>query len=292
MVWGPAWARSTTSESRALAPARVQVPPGGGEGGVLLAFFKSKPTYDQHDHRDYIMPRATHAMGKSQSRKGYSPWETAPNYGRCCTATNPTASPSGSAARTFRACSTKTRAEASQLYLAANSRQACGEINSADRQASRRSSFSAPIGAVPMTSRGPVTGKAATRQAAGERFQQHETKCVGLARKHEHVGGRIGLRQRLALPRAEEDGLRIFSRQRGACRTARPLPNLSPGRRQTESELWQRGIALNFVGDHPRRKELLRSQNVLMHFSQGSANRSISGVRLRGDVADSFVDFK
>jgi len=134
--------------------------------------------------------------------------------------------------------------------------------------------------------------KGCDRQAAGERFQQHETKCVGLARKHEHVGGRIGLSQRLALPRAEEDGLRIFSRQRGACRTARPLPNLSPGRRQTESELWQRGIALNFVGDHPRRKELLRSQNVLMHFSQGSANRSISGVRLRGDVADSSVDLK
>src|ERR1700693_5308244 len=43
MVWGPTWARSTTSESRALAPARVHVPPSGGEGGVLLAFVMSKP---------------------------------------------------------------------------------------------------------------------------------------------------------------------------------------------------------------------------------------------------------
>src|SRR5713101_7768353 len=58
--------------------------------------------------------------------------------------------------------STKARAEASQVWLAANSRQACGEIARADRQAARKSSFNAPTGAEPITSRGPVTGNAAT----------------------------------------------------------------------------------------------------------------------------------
>src|ERR1700730_3313266 len=60
--------------------------------------------------------------------------------------------------------SMKARAEASQVCPAANSRQACGEIVSADRHAARRSSFNAPTGALPITSRGPVTGKAATRR--------------------------------------------------------------------------------------------------------------------------------
>src|SRR5450755_447240 len=58
--------------------------------------------------------------------------------------------------------STKARADASQECLAANSRQACGEIVIADRHAARKSSFNAPTGAAPITSRGPVTGNAAT----------------------------------------------------------------------------------------------------------------------------------
>src|SRR5260370_14487430 len=68
----------------------------------------------------------------------------------------------GSALRIPVMLSTKARAEASQVCLAANSRQACGEIPSADRQAARKSSFEAPTGAAPITSRGPVTGNAAT----------------------------------------------------------------------------------------------------------------------------------
>jgi hypothetical protein len=45
--------------------------------------------------------------------------------------------------------STKARAEASQACFPANSRQACGEILSADKHAARKSSFSTPTGAVP-----------------------------------------------------------------------------------------------------------------------------------------------
>src|SRR3981081_610032 len=63
----------------------------------------------------------------------------------------------GSTQRLSLIFSTKARAEASQVCLAANSRQACGEIVIATRQAVRRSSFNAPTGAVPITSRGPVT---------------------------------------------------------------------------------------------------------------------------------------
>src|ERR1700722_15413611 len=48
------------------------------------------------------------------------------------------------------------------VILPANSRQACGEIVIADRHAARKSSFNAPTGAAPITSRGPLTGNAAT----------------------------------------------------------------------------------------------------------------------------------
>jgi hypothetical protein len=57
-------------------------------------------------------------------------------------------------------------------------------------------------------------GKSGHRQAACESFQENQAKGVGLARKHEYVGGRIGLRQFFALPRPEKHGLRIFSGQR------------------------------------------------------------------------------
>src|SRR5205807_8630356 len=77
-------------------------------------------------------------------------------------AANSIASLSGSTWRISVMLSTKARAEAFQVCLAANSRQACGEIIRADRQAARKSSFNAPTGAEPITSRGPVTGNAAT----------------------------------------------------------------------------------------------------------------------------------
>ena len=54
------------------------------------------------------------------------------------------------------------RALFSQECLSANARQAAREIRSASRQATRRSSFNTPIGWLPTTSFGPVTGKAAT----------------------------------------------------------------------------------------------------------------------------------
>ena len=121
-------------------------------------------------------------------------------------------------ARTLRACSTKTRAEACQVWAAANSTQACGEICSASRQAACKSSLRTPTGAAPITSRGPVTGKAATGSAAGERLEQHQAKGVGLAREHEDVGGRIDLRQFLAMPGAQKHRIRIFPLQRRAGR--------------------------------------------------------------------------
>src|SRR5258708_21448254 len=66
MVWGLTWARSTPSENRALALARVQVPSSGGEDGVLLVFVMSNPFHDQYDYHDYIMAKGARAMGKSR----------------------------------------------------------------------------------------------------------------------------------------------------------------------------------------------------------------------------------
>ena len=54
-------------------------------------------------------------------------------------------------------------------------------------------------------------GKRRDRQAAGQRLQQNQAKRVGLARKHEDVGGGIGLRQFFALPRARETPLADIS---------------------------------------------------------------------------------
>src|SRR5580692_9773166 len=81
---------------------------------------------------------------------------------RGCCPVKVTASSIGSTVRISVILSTKARADASQECLAANSRQACGEIVIADRHAARKSSFNAPTGAAPITSRGPVTGNAAT----------------------------------------------------------------------------------------------------------------------------------
>ena len=60
--------------------------------------------------------------------------------------------------------------------------------------------------------------KSGNRQAAGQRLEQHQAKRVGLAREHEDVGGRIDLRQFLAVPRAQEHRIRIFPLQRRARR--------------------------------------------------------------------------
>ncbi len=54
------------------------------------------------------------------------------------------------------------RALLSQECLSANARHAAREMRSASTQATRRSSFNTPIGWLPTTSFGPVTGKAAT----------------------------------------------------------------------------------------------------------------------------------
>src|SRR5258705_445573 len=76
---------------------------------------------------------------------------------RGCSTANSIPSVSGSRSRISVMFSTKARAEASQVCLAANSRQACGEIPRADRQAARKSSFNAPTGAAPITPRGHNT---------------------------------------------------------------------------------------------------------------------------------------
>src|SRR6185312_2417674 len=44
IVCGLAWARSTTSDSRAFAVAKVQPPSDGGEAAVFLLFAKAKPS--------------------------------------------------------------------------------------------------------------------------------------------------------------------------------------------------------------------------------------------------------
>src|SRR5450631_924968 len=100
------------------------------------------------------------ALYRAMRHAGKVPANQATNLG--CSAANGSILLAGSAARRLVILSTKARAEASQVCSAAKARQACGEIASADKQAARKSSFSAPTGAAPITSRGPVTGKAAT----------------------------------------------------------------------------------------------------------------------------------
>ena len=79
----------------------------------------------------------------------------------------------------------------------------------------------------------PGHGKRRDRQAAGERLQQNQAEGVGLARKHEDVGGGIDLRQGLALQRPEKHGVRIFARQR---RARRPVADDHLGAGQIEIE--------------------------------------------------------
>ena len=67
----------------------------------------------------------------------------------------------------------------SQEYLSANVRHAAREIRSASMQATRRSSFNTPTGLPPMTSFGPVTGKAATGTP-----QAIAQACLALSAQH------------------------------------------------------------------------------------------------------------
>ena len=111
----------------------------------------------------------------------------------------------------------------------------------------------------PITSRGPVTGKRRDRHAARQRLQQHQAEGVGPAREHEDVGGGVGLRQCLALPRAEKHRLRIFSRQR---RPRRPVADDEFGAGQIELEkrleiLFHRDAA-DAEKDRPRQTEVAR----------------------------------
>ena len=131
------------------------------------------------------------------------------------------------------ACSTKTRAEACQVWPAANSTQSCREICSAARQAARRSSSRTPTGAAPITSRGPVTGKAATGRPLASASSSTRPNVSVLLGKHENIGGRIDLGQFLAVPRAEKHGVRIFPLQR---RARRPVADDQLGAGQIEVE--------------------------------------------------------
>ena len=60
----------------------------------------------------------------------------------------------------------------------------------------------------------PGDRKGGNRQAAGQRLQQHQAKRVGLAGKHEDIGGRVDFGQFLAVPCAQKHGIRIFPLQR------------------------------------------------------------------------------
>ena len=75
--------------------------------------------------------------------------------------------------------------------------------------------------------------KCGHRKAARQRLQQYQAESVGLARKHEHVGGGIGFRQGFALPRAKEHRLRIFCGER---RARRPITDDHLGAGQIEIE--------------------------------------------------------
>src|SRR3546814_7390836 len=72
------------------------------------------------------------------------------------------------------------------------------------------------------------------RSATRQGFQQHEAERIGAARKHEHVGRRIGARERLAVQCAEEHRLRIRLRQR---RARRPVADDDPRSEEHTSEL-------------------------------------------------------
>ena len=75
--------------------------------------------------------------------------------------------------------------------------------------------------------------KGGNRQAAGQRLQQHQAKRVGLAGKYENIGGRVDFGQFLAVPGAQEHGIRIFPLQR---RQGRPIADDELGAGQIEVE--------------------------------------------------------
>ena len=117
---------------------------------------------------------------------------------------------------------------------------ACGKLEAGLRRNCQRGQAGCPQIVVQRADRrcadhvaGPGHRKRRNRQAAGERLQQHQAEGIGLARKHEDVGGRIGLRQFFALPRAEKHRLRIFSLQR---RARRPVADDHLGAGQIEIE--------------------------------------------------------
>ncbi len=71
------------------------------------------------------------------------------------------------------------------------------------------------------------------RQPARHRLDQHDAERVGAGREDEHVGARVNLRQRLAVPFAEEMGVRIAALERGA---RRPVADDDRRARKVEAE--------------------------------------------------------
>ncbi|MGY3357596.1 hypothetical protein ACVWZK_004259 [Bradyrhizobium sp. GM0.4] len=83
---------------------------------------------------------------------------------------------------------------------------------------------------------GPLHRKRRDRQAARQGFEQNEAERVGLARKHEDIGGRVDVRQLLAMLFAEEDRVRIGLLQRDT-RRAVTDDHLGAGQLEVEERL-------------------------------------------------------
>ncbi|MGY4334449.1 hypothetical protein ACVWWG_008866 [Bradyrhizobium sp. LB7.2] len=103
--------------------------------------------------------------------------------------------------------------------MAANSTQSCREMSSAAKQDAAQIVIEHANRRVADHVAGPLHRERRDRQAACERFEEDQAKRVGLARKHEDVGGRVNVRQFLAVFFAEEDRVRIGLLQRDTPRT-------------------------------------------------------------------------
>ena len=141
----------------------------------------------------------------------------------------------------------------------------------------RKSSSSTPTGAAPITSRGPVTGKAATGRPLASASSSTRPNVSVLLGKYENAGGRVDFGQFLAVPCAEEHRIRIFPLQR---RARRPVADDELGAGQIEIE---EGLEILFDRDAADAKKHRRRQAKI-----GAARmkqRGVDAARPQHDIA-------
>ena len=129
---------------------------------------------------------------------------------------------------------------------------------SASRQATRRSSFSTPIGLFADHVLRAGHRKGRDRNAAGERLELHDAERVGPARKHEHVGGGEMSGELAVLPAARGTSRRETAAAARPPAGPSPITTLVPGRssERNASRFFSTAIAPDADEDRARQIEL------------------------------------